>query len=176
MDAAARMAEAADRYCALIDAAAPARPDLRCAELVAAISDAVAAVLGLDEVLTDAGPPDRKPPLTYEEVRQRLEWLPVGLYHDLGEQCLDLTKDPEVLVGDLVDDLADVYGDLCSSLAHWKAGDREHAIWSWRETYWTHWRFHAAGAIYAMTWAIPTMQPRHDRPGWLDTPGPDGPG
>jgi hypothetical protein len=153
MDAGAKMAEAAAQFCALIQSLPPDDPDARCMELVAAICQAVTNVIRLDEVFTNDEPPEREPSLTYDEVRSHLKWLLLGLYHDIGAQCLDVSKEPEQLIGDVIDDLADIYRDLGCGIAHWTAGEREHAVWLWRESSRTHWQYHAAGALYALTHA-----------------------
>jgi uncharacterized protein DUF5063 len=50
----------------------------------------------------------------------------------------------------LSDDLADIYGDLAKGLGHWKAGERDEAVWSWRFGLRIHWGEHATGAMRAL--------------------------
>jgi hypothetical protein len=128
-------------------------PDLCCTELVAAVCDAVAAATRLEPVGSVDDVPDRDAALSYEQVRERLTGLPVGYYHEFGDHCLDVAEEPIPSIGDVLDDLADIYLDLSRGLAHWAAHERDQAAWCWRESFRTHWQYHAAGAIYAMTWA-----------------------
>lgn len=62
------------------------------------------------------------------------------------------TADPdeiegEPLVGDLHDDLADVWRDLRPSLDLFDAGARDAAAWHWRFDFTSHWGEHAVEAI-----------------------------
>ena len=59
-------------------------------------------------------------------------------------------ENDESIVGDLHDDLAEIYGDLWHGVQGYDAGDTEYAINHWRASYDQHWGNHAAGAIYAI--------------------------
>lgn len=59
------------------------------------------------------------------------------------------TGDPAV-VGDLADDLWDIYTELQAGLALWDQGRRENAIWEWRFGFEMHWGEHATGAMRAL--------------------------
>lgn len=54
------------------------------------------------------------------------------------------------VVGDLADDLADVYYELDHGLRHYDTGDRDEAVWKWRFGLVHHWGEHATSAIRAM--------------------------
>lgn len=78
-------------------------------------------------------------------VAARVAMLPVGYYGSL----LDPLAVPpgEAGVGDLADDLADVFADVLHGLRLFDRGAVEDAAWSWRLSLWTHWGEHAASAI-----------------------------
>ncbi|MEO8205489.1 MAG: DUF5063 domain-containing protein [Chthoniobacterales bacterium] len=56
----------------------------------------------------------------------------------------------EVVMGDLLDDLSDIYCDLWHGLQALEQGNREYAIAFWRENYIYHWGGHAASALRAV--------------------------
>ena len=60
------------------------------------------------------------------------------------------TVDPSAAIGDLADDLADIWRDLRGGLALYRAGNRAAAACEWRDTFRTHWGRHAASALYAL--------------------------
>lgn len=56
----------------------------------------------------------------------------------------------EAVVGDLADDLADVYRDIKDGLALWEHGHPIEAVWHWRFHFAFHWGRHAADALRAL--------------------------
>lgn len=58
-------------------------------------------------------------------------------------------NDTEV-IGDIVDDLGDIYIDLQRGLACWRAGASGEALWEWRFNFETHWAEHATSALRAI--------------------------
>jgi len=54
------------------------------------------------------------------------------------------------VVGDLVDDLADIYRDLVGGVELWKMGRYADAIWAWKFNFQIHWGEHALGALRAI--------------------------
>lgn len=81
-------------------------------------------------------------------VYQRFSALPFNYY----EYCCtpyELTFEPAG-IGDLADDLADVWRDLKGGLALYQAGHLNAAVWKWRFDFWGHWGKHATSAIYAL--------------------------
>jgi hypothetical protein len=86
--------------------------------------------------------------LTHEDYKQtyhRFDSLPVGYY---GRACdpLDLTSG-ETSLGDLADDLADIWRDLKEGLLLFDGGHRDAAAASWQESFTIHWGNHAANAL-----------------------------
>ena len=54
------------------------------------------------------------------------------------------------ITGDVHDDFADIYGDLCHGLQALDQGDGVYAVRYWRESYFQHWGHHISAAIYAI--------------------------
>jgi hypothetical protein len=61
-------------------------------------------------------------------------------------------KDSDALIGDLADDLADIYGDLTNGFRCWQVGDYANAVWEWRFMCESHWGEHATSALRALYW------------------------
>jgi hypothetical protein len=83
---------------------------------------------------------------------KRFGELPVNYYG----HCFDPLKVPadEATLGDLADDLADIWRDLKEGLMLWEAGHKNAAAFEWRESFTIHWGRHAAGALYPLhCWA-----------------------
>tara|TARA_R110002096_G_scaffold77896_12_gene183606 strand:- start:125338 stop:125571 length:234 start_codon:yes stop_codon:yes gene_type:complete len=63
------------------------------------------------------------------------------------------TDDPEPVVGDLADDLGDIYGDIAPALMAWEAGTSriDDILFEWRGvSFSTHWGVHASQALRVM--------------------------
>ncbi|HMP71534.1 MAG TPA: DUF5063 domain-containing protein [Pirellulaceae bacterium] len=58
--------------------------------------------------------------------------------------------DESTVVGDVCDDLADIYSDLWHGLQAYDAGATIYAVNYWRDSYRDHWGQHATGAIAAI--------------------------
>jgi hypothetical protein len=56
----------------------------------------------------------------------------------------------ESIVGDLADDLADIFGDVEHGLRWYEAGNRAEAVWEWGFHLVHHWGEHATSAIRAL--------------------------
>lgn len=54
------------------------------------------------------------------------------------------------VVGDLADDLADIYRDLVEGVDLWNLGRHADAIWTWKSNFQSHWGEHALGALRAI--------------------------
>jgi hypothetical protein len=68
------------------------------------------------------------------------------------------------VVGDLIDDLGDVYRDLMAGLVQWRMGNTGEALWEWRFRFEFHWGEHATSSLRA-TFALSA---------WHDAPWPVG--
>lgn len=74
--------------------------------------------------------------------------LPISYYRDIVyRDTADLDSDEPTGLGDLGDDLADIWRDLKCGLRHWNGGDHGEAAWQWRFQYNSHWGTHAVDAL-----------------------------
>ena len=75
--------------------------------------------------------------------------LPFQCYQKIFDpHCLDSADEP--VLGDLYDDLADIYGDLWHGLQAYQSGDLEEAISLWVDSYFSLWGGHASYALRAI--------------------------
>ena len=79
---------------------------------------------------------------------KRFADVPVSYYRTLLDP-LNIDSE-ESGIGDVHDDLADIYGDLWHGLQAYNSGDIGYAVAYWRSSYDTHWGPHAAGAFSAI--------------------------
>jgi hypothetical protein len=92
----------------------------------------------------------------HEGWQEQFDRLGQKLVRDLYWQVFEPfdQEKPEPLCGSISDDLADIWRDLKVGLAEMDkctAGCIEDAVWHWRFSFETHWAYHAAGAIAALT-------------------------
>jgi hypothetical protein len=80
-------------------------------------------------------------------VRTRAAAIPLQHY---GEIFSPLVPPDEPVVGDLADDLVDIYRDVSAGLAFHDAGRVDDAIWQWGFNFQIHWGKHASSAIRAL--------------------------
>ena len=85
----------------------------------------------------------------WDRDHRRFANLPFQYYRSVFDpHDLDAADEPEV--GDLHDDLADIYSDLWSGLQAHRAGDPEGALAIWVDYYFCHWGQHASSALHAI--------------------------
>lgn len=94
----------------------------------------------LSEEGADVGPTTAE----WEAVYRRMSALPFQHY-----SCVEPgAEDAEDLgVGDLHDDLADIWRDVREGLEHWRAGRPGDALFHWHSLFRVHWGAHAADAL-----------------------------
>jgi hypothetical protein len=143
--------EVARAYCAAIEAHAEAQPRELFEQLELLLAQLIAGVLRLPGVHRPGPAPPKRDFLT--------TWQPVieSLADWLGEHrhywaVFDPTTPPkdEPTMGDLADDLTDIYCDLRRGLDAWDAADattRLEIVWTWRFGYESHWGHHAVDAL-----------------------------
>jgi hypothetical protein len=107
-----------------------------------------------DDGGADAGPgeEDGYKARSYNDVRGSLPKLPFQYYREVYE-ATDLEND-ESSLGELYDDIADIYGDLSKGLfvhEHHSPGRAERY---WRQSFRYHWGEHATGALRALYWHL----------------------
>jgi hypothetical protein len=74
--------------------------------------------------------------------------IPVQYYRSYFDP-LDLDK-TEMEMGDVHDDLTDIWSEMYVGLEVYDAGDVASAAFHWRESYDVHWGRHATAAMYAL--------------------------
>jgi hypothetical protein len=79
---------------------------------------------------------------------KRFSDFPFQYYREVFSPC-DLDEAAPV-IGDVHDDLADIYGELWHGLQALDQGDGAYAAAYWRESYSMHWGHHASSAFYAI--------------------------
>lgn len=149
------MREAAEAYCSLIEDSDASDEATFACQLLITLTAAVAAAVRLPDVEpTDAESPVA---ITHEEWRtcyQRIGQLTgpwAGYYWEAFHPFALREADASVGLGDLIDDLTDIWRDLKDGLLALRAGlSLDDVQWQWRQGYWGHWGRHAAGASRAL--------------------------
>ena len=97
--------------------------------------------------------PERIPHEEWQTVRERTAHrINSDQYWEVFEPFAE--KKPEPIYGSISDDLADIWRDLkmgLSALDTGKPNCVESAVWHWRFGFGSHWGYHVAGAIRALT-------------------------
>jgi len=104
---------------------------------------------GEDEDETDVDYP-RRGFDGYKHDYQLFKDLPLQNYRVVFDPLELESCDNDSVIGDLHDDLADIYGDLWHGLQAFNAGDEDYAHWHWWNSYGYHWGRHAVGALHAI--------------------------
>lgn len=81
-------------------------------------------------------------------VRAKAKQLPIGYYSEVFN-CLVVPPE-EGVVGDLVDDIIDIHGDLYPGLVLFDAGRKREAQEHWQYWFPIHWGEHATSALRAL--------------------------
>ena len=92
--------------------------------------------------------PDKVGDDEWKAVYARAAALPFQYYSSYFDPSTVPPEDHEI--GDLSDDIADIYRDLSAGLALVDAGHEAEAQWEFRFSFLTHWGRHASGAIRAL--------------------------
>ncbi|WP_378080083.1 DUF5063 domain-containing protein [Cerasicoccus arenae] len=85
----------------------------------------------------------------WKEDCERLSDLPFQYYNTIFDPH-DFEEKEKAIVGDLSDDLSDIYGDLFHGLSAYKKGSKREAIGIWVDSYFYHWGHHASQALWAI--------------------------
>jgi len=80
-------------------------------------------------------------------VRQRASAIPLQHYSEIFSP---LVPQDEPVMGDLADDLADIYHHLAKGLRLHELGKVDDALWEWGFNFQAHWGEHASSAIRAL--------------------------
>jgi hypothetical protein len=84
----------------------------------------------------------------WQRLYARFGSLPFGYYGVVYDPHTVPPDQP--LVGDLADDLADIYRDIKNGLMLWTAGHQVQAVWHWRHHFGFHWGRRGVDAIRAL--------------------------
>ena len=110
------------------------------ADLVAGCS-----ALGWSEGVPSERDPD---PSGLELVKAKVKELPLQYYSEIYSNLIVPPEEP--VVGDLMDDLLDIYSDLSPGLVLYNSNEKEEALAHWKFWFTVHWGEHATSAIRAM--------------------------
>ena len=169
-----RFAELAAAYCALIERSTAIPADLVLHEAHWRLPELYSAALRLRDVWTTPDDleddddseaedgDDRLPPTRLGEDPDTIsgdEWMRLwrSLSSHLGDRKFYREmfapydfEEAEPVVGDLADDLADIYRDLLRGLTKWRRGEYADAAWQWQFQFAAHWGEHTTSAIRAL--------------------------
>jgi hypothetical protein len=81
-------------------------------------------------------------------LRMRAASLPLQHYSEIFSPLVPAPEAP--VVGDLADDLVDIYRHIATGLHLYRAGRVDDAIWEWGFNFQTHWGEHASSAMRAL--------------------------
>jgi len=83
----------------------------------------------------------------------KLKTLPLSYYRVFFNPS-NLTEEP--VIGDLTDDIEDIYADLKEGLWLFEQGHPQAAVWQWRFSFESHWAHHETDALHALQAHTPT--------------------
>lgn len=120
--------------------------------LVAADHMSTLCRLGLTLGMPDSAEADGEdtivPDGDWRRVFERCSSLPFSYYRVVFDP--HESEGAEPVLGDLGDDIADVYRDLSQGLCKFRSGRVEEAERDWCLAFWSHWGRHSASAFYAL--------------------------
>ena len=79
---------------------------------------------------------------------KRFGALPFNYYSEFFSPAKVAEEEP--VVGDLADDLADIYRDIKQGLELYEEGHVNEALWEWNQNFNIHWGRHATSALHAL--------------------------
>jgi hypothetical protein len=145
---AAEFAESAVAFCAWCEAPPAGPSDTASLEVRLLLARLYLSALSLPGVEWPDSPDGERPS---DEQRKsiwpKLATLPISLYNVFFTPS-QLTDTP--CVGDLTDDLQDIYCDLKQGLWLFDQGHHQAAVWQWHFSFETHWAHHATDALHAL--------------------------
>ena len=149
MHSANSFVEAATEYCAWAESE-PAAPETEARVALRLLARLYADALSL-EPYGDINDELEGENLSHENWKpffSRFGALPFNYYGVVFDPQTIPPQEP--VVGDLADDLADIYRDLLEGLSLERAGHHGEAIHAWRQSFQNHWGAHAASGIRAL--------------------------
>lgn len=149
-DAAIRaFASDARDYCAWCEGARASDPGQLLSEAVRHLARLYAAALDLPEVeFSDHPDPPSMEHEAWSAMFKSFGVLPFSWYREVFDPSIDGAEEP--VIGDLADDLADIYKDLVEGIWLLDRGHAKAATWSWKTSFGAHWGLHAVSALRAL--------------------------
>lgn len=139
--------EVTDDFCSWVEGK-PVERDIR-EWLPQILAELVFVVFTLpDDCSADVTAPEGYTGRVYQEVRRGLSGLPLRNYLEVFD-AIDLDK-KETVVGDLYDDVADIYRDLAEGLFIYEHVSATEGERYWRQSFRYHWGEHATSALRAL--------------------------
>jgi hypothetical protein len=141
----------AQAYCGLIETGGSLEGSAFFKECFRLVAKLLSEAVGLPDDVGRCGTGRRVTHGEWREIYQRLK-LDLG-DNDHYKKVFDAwkTEHPEVLLGSISDDLADIWWDVKQGLAVLANDDASNAICEWRLSFLQHWgSFHATGLLHAL--------------------------
>lgn len=83
-----------------------------------------------------------------DSIYRRFASVSVSYYSECADPLL--LENGEVVIGDVHDDLRDIYVDLKEGLLLHDSGEKQDAQWTWKNSFQSHWGSHATAAIHVL--------------------------
>ncbi len=84
----------------------------------------------------------------FRAVYRNMARLEIGFYGVVYDPSVVPPEEP--VVGDIADDIADIYRNVLGGLRHHDAGRRADALWEWTFQFQLHWGGHATSAMHVL--------------------------
>ncbi len=97
---------------------------------------------------TDMLETDEIPDIDYNAIHKQFSKIPFQYYREIFHPLNIENEEP--VMGDIADDLADIYKDLKDGLWYINNGSELDAVYYWKFTFGIHWGKHATGALSAL--------------------------
>jgi hypothetical protein len=148
-DAEVVLVEAVRAYCSWVDSRSGVDGDEEAKEALKVLAHLYSSALQVKR--GECGKDVEEPGMTHEEWKKKFDRfgsLQVGHYHEFFSPAK--MEEEEPVVGNVADDLADIYRDLSDGLSMYDRGHTVEAMWEWKESFRTHWGRHAVSAMKAL--------------------------
>lgn len=143
------VAEATRDYCAWCEGNRATDPRQLLREATRHVARLYAAALELPDVdFADHPDPPDFPKAEWDAMFKSFGALPFNYYWEVYDPAIEGKE--ESVVGDVADDLTDIYSDLSKGLWLFDRGHAMAAVWSWKFTFDRHWGRHAVSALRAL--------------------------
>ncbi len=162
--------QAAQQFCQVVDAPA-GEPEIWAKKVLQTLLPLCSAGLALSSFEIEVSDSKKMPaaPFTTKQWQQLFGRLSMFLgerkyYSQLDFESWRKPDQQEAFVGDLADDLADIYGDILPGIQQWNSEAEEYLgdiVWDWQFGFTHHWGDHAIAAIgylHYLTFSPPLLR------------------